>query len=358
VKRQLDRLQASGDTSSALYAALLEKSQQIATMQTLQTSNATVIRTAGTASQVQPRTVRNAAFGLALGLLLGLGLIFLVESLDTRIRSPEELAQQLKLPLLARLPEPPRKLRKRNRLIMIESPQSPAAEAVRVFATNLEFANLDHRASTFLFTSAAEDEGKSTSVANLAISFALSSRRVVLVDLDLRNPQQHRFFALRQQPGLSEVALGRCELTDALAAVPLFAAEGVPSEADGFDGDKTLEVLPCGALPPSAGEFVRSQALTDILDQLRDRAEFVLIDTPPALGAGDAIALSARADAVIVVSNLDKARRPMLDELHRTLQASPAPVLGLAVTGAELEYRYSYGPYSASTSSKDKQVTP
>ena len=112
VKRQLDRLEASGDTTSALHASLLEKSQQIATLQTLQTSNASVIRTAGTASQVQPRTLRNAAFGLALGLLLGLGLIFLVESLDTRIRSPEELAQQLRLPLLARLPEPPRKLRK------------------------------------------------------------------------------------------------------------------------------------------------------------------------------------------------------------------------------------------------------
>jgi hypothetical protein len=139
VKRELGRLRASGDTSSALYASLLEKSQLLATMQTLQTANASVIRTAGTASQVQPRTVRNAAFGLALGLLLGLGLIFLVESLDTRVRSPEEQAQRLRLPLLARLPEPPRKLRRKNRLIMIESPQSRAAEAFRVFATNVEF---------------------------------------------------------------------------------------------------------------------------------------------------------------------------------------------------------------------------
>ena len=231
MKRELNRLQASGDTSSALYASLLEKSQLLATMQTLQTSNASVIRTAGTASQTQPRTVRNAAFGLALGLLLGLGLIFLRESLDTRVRSAEELSQQLQLPLLARLPEPPRKLRKGNRLIMVDSPQSRAAEAFRVFATNVEFANLDHQARTFLFTSAAEDEGKSTSVANLAVAFALTGRRVVLVDLDLRNPQQHRFFALREQPGLTDVALGHCELTDALAAVPLFSVEGARSEA-------------------------------------------------------------------------------------------------------------------------------
>ena len=358
VKRQLARLQASGDTHSALYATLLEKSQQLTTMQTLQTSNASVIRTAGAASQTQPRTIRNAAFGLALGLLLGLGLIFLVESLDTRVRSADEQAEELRLPLLARLPEPPRRLRKKHRLVMVETPQSRIAEAFRVFATNIEFANLNHHAHTFLFTSAAEDEGKSTTVANLAVAFALAGRRVVLVDLDLRNPQQHRFFALREQPGLTEIALDRCELTDALAAVPLFSDGNAPAEADVFDGSRTLEVLPCGALPPSAGEFVRSQALADILDELHDRAEFVFIDSPPALGAGDAIALSARVDAVIVVSNLDKARRPMLDELHRTLLACPAPVLGLAVTGAELEYRYSYGPYSGSARSFDQQVTP
>src|SRR5207248_1374590 len=146
--------------------------------------------------------------------VLGIGLAFLWEALDTRVRSAEEIDERLKLPLLGRLPEPAKRLRMENRLAMVDEPTSAGAEAFRMLRTNVDFANLERGAKTIMVTSAVEGEGKSTTAANLAVAFARSGKRVVLIDLDLRRPFVDKFFTANGHPGVTQVALGMASLEE------------------------------------------------------------------------------------------------------------------------------------------------
>ena len=351
VQDRIDTLAATGDTQSALYASLIERDQQLQTMQALQTSNASLVREALSASKVQPRPARNAILGLMLGLVVGIGLAFLREALDTKVRTSDEVARKLDLPILARVPAPPRQLRNTNRLAMLADPDGQSAEPFRVLRTNVEFANLEVNAKTLMVTSALEEEGKSTTVANLAVSFARSGKRTILVDLDLRRPYQHKFFPLGRRPGLTDVALRHVSIEDALAPYPLTDGPSwsLRNRASGNGGSVTiagaLDVVGTGPLPPNPGEFLGSRFLDEILSQLAVRADLVLIDTAPLLSVGDALALSAKVDGILVVARIDRLRRPIVRELQRTLEASPAKPLGLIVTAADADESYGYGYY-------------
>ena len=221
---RLAELEAAGETGSALYASLDEKVQLLNTMAALQTSNAYLVEPADAADQISPRPVRTGLLALTLSLILGVGLAFLYETLDTRVRSAEEIATRLGLPLLARIPAPSRKISKKNRLVTIDDPNSANAEAFRILRTNLDFVDLDRQARMIMVTSAVEGEGKSTTAANLAVTLARSGRRVVLVDLDTRRPFLHVFFGVPGEEGLTRVALGHMQLETALHRVALTPA--------------------------------------------------------------------------------------------------------------------------------------
>lgn len=342
VEQRIRALRASGARNSPLYASLVESVQELRTLQVLEQSNALLVRTAGAAHQIQPRPLRNGILGAVLGLVVGLGLAFLIDALNTRIRSVSEVEERLELPLLGRLSEPSRNLRETNRLAMLVDPHASEAEGIHLLATNFEFVNLDREARTVLFTSASRDEGKSTTAANLAIALARTGKRVVLVDLDLRRPVLDSYFDLNGHPGLTHVLLGRTSLDEALALVPVVdERESNPS----FNGTTSglLEVLGAGRLPPNPAEFVRSHALNDILAQLQERADLVLVDAPPLLGLSDAMTLSAKVDALVVVTRLSALRRATLEELRRQLDSAPTVKLGFVVTGVSAEQDYGYG---------------
>jgi succinoglycan biosynthesis transport protein ExoP len=334
-----------------LIANLVEREQELRTLEALQVGNARVVRSAGAAAQVRPTPRRNAILGLALGLVVGIGLGFLREALDTRVRSAEEIAERLGLPLLARVPEPPRRLRSGAGLVMLTEPTGAQAEAFRVLRTNVEFAKLDREARTIMVTSPLEGEGKSTTVANLAVAYARAGKRAALVDLDVRRPSLDRFFRLGRLPGLTDVALGHVELEDAIAHVSV--ADGEPAARERAAGNGTasvdgaLDVLACGPLPPDAGEFVASGAVTEILQRLRERYELVLVDAPPLLHVGDAMTLAAKVDGLFLVSNFRQARRQILSEVRRILETLPALKLGVVVAAAQLEKgtAYAYADY-------------
>jgi capsular exopolysaccharide synthesis family protein len=338
VRRQMRGL----DTKGALYATLVDKLQELKTREALQTSSAILFRPADTGVKVQPRPLRSAAIGLILGILAALGLAFLWEALDTRVRTAESVAEHLGLSLLARLPAPPRRFAGQNRLLMLDEPNDEQAEAFRMLRTNVEFANLDRGARTIMVTSAVQGEGKSTTVSNLAVALARAGRHVVLVDLDLRRPSLHRFFDLGGRPGLTQVALGRATLEQAALRVDLDGQGGKLTQINGRVPG-TLEVLGTGPLPPNPGEFVGTRALADVLAQLSSRAHLVLIDAPPLLSLGDALALTARVDALFVVSRLKVVKKNLVDELKRVLETCRAHKLGFVVTGANSDDSYGYG---------------
>ncbi|MDP9261496.1 MAG: AAA family ATPase [Actinomycetota bacterium] len=355
VQHKLDQL---GEQHGSLYQSLIEKDQQLATMEALQTSNASLVKPAFNAAQVQPRPMRNGALGVVLGLALGIGLAFLWEALDTRVRDADEIAERLGLPLLSRLLDPGRRLRREGRLVMLAEPHGAGGEAFRMLRTNLEFVRVGHDVKTIMVTSAVEREGKSTTVANLAVALTHAGHRVALVDLDLRRPSLRQFFDLDdEQPGLAQVVLGQASLSDALAPVSVRDVVKVPFGAATAENENgavptrqvpsgqngSLRVLTTGPLPPNPGELAGSEALAAIIEELRAHFDVVLLDTPPLLQVGDAMALSRSVDGVVIVTRTKVVRRPMLNELRRLLEVSPALPLGFVVTEAESEDGYGYG---------------
>jgi polysaccharide biosynthesis transport protein len=357
VTRRISELKAAGQISYA--RSLVSKEQQLRTLKAIEDSNAVVARPADGTVKVQPTPKRYGVLGLALGVMLGIGLALIWDALDTRIRSADEITQRLGLPLLARLPAPTKQIQKIDGLVMLEHPTSVEAEAFRVLRTNLDFVNVERNAHSIMITSALEEEGKSTTVANLAIALARTGRRIVLVDLDLRRPYLDRFFKLDGRPGVTNVVLGHATLEEATARVPIPVLEQKGNAGEGNGHSPVggfLDVLPSGPIPPDAGEFVGTGAVAHILRELSHRYDVVLIDTPPILHVGDALTLASEVDALILVTRLPTVRRPILKELKRVLENCPGAKLGFALAGAHLEegYGYGYGYYYSSYSPRPR----
>jgi Mrp family chromosome partitioning ATPase/capsular polysaccharide biosynthesis protein len=350
---QIQQLETGRLKNPSLYADLLSKRQQLLTMEALQTGNTAVVRTADTAVQAQARPLRWAILGFGIGLILGVIAAFVVEALDTRVRSSEELTKQLDLPQLARIPAPPRVRRREPWIAMLSDPSGPQAEAIRVLRTNIEFVSLERDIRTLMITSAVSGEGKSTTAANLAIAFARVGKRVILVDLDLRSGSG---IGMRTQPGLTDVALGHVDLDAALTMVGVHEEPtSAGGEADGvYRGPGVLRFLPTGPVPPIAREFIRSHALAQTLDRLRRRADLVIVDAPALLAGSDAMALSALVDALVLVFRLNVVRRPLIDELKGVLGALRAPTLGYAVTGVAARSTHHVKPQTAGGLSPDE----
>ena len=358
VKARITGLRAQGvSLGSPAYATLLQNQTQLETVGKLLANNTQVLRPAQNAAKIRPRTRRNAILGLLLGGFLGVGLVFLAEALDKRVRSEREVEEALGLPLLGRIPKPDRRLTKAGSIVMLAEPRSIGAEPIRKLRTNIEFMNLERNARTIMVTSSVQREGKSTTIANLGVALARAGRRVVLVDLDLRRPFLNRFLMVPAAPGITDVVLGWLELADALRAVPIPAAQAragrrgdlrvaVPVTANSTNGhgsvDGVLNVLPAGTLPPNAGEFVGTEPVGKIIEALGKKFDYVLIDAPPLLAVGDALALSAAADAMFVLVRLNVVHRGMLKELARLLEGCPAEKLGYVLAGAEFGEGYGY----------------
>jgi Mrp family chromosome partitioning ATPase/capsular polysaccharide biosynthesis protein len=354
---RIEELRAEGPGNGKLIESLVEDEQRLRTMQALQTANATVLREASGAAQIQPRPKRAAALGIVLGLMLGVALAFGRKALDTRITSATEIGERLDLPLLARVPEPPRRYRSAKRLVMLSDRTGTDAEAFRILRTNLDFVNMDRGARSIMITSAVEEEGKSTTVSNLAIALTRAGRRVALVDLDLRRPSLATFFGLpKDTPGLTTVLLGRESLRNAMRPVlggPLDfgqpaarnGSENGQATPNGNPVEGSLSLLVAGPTPPDPGEFIATAHIGELLRRLADDYDVVLVDTPPLLSVGDAMVLSGSVDAAVVVARLGVVRRPTLEELRRALATCPTVKLGYVATGAQSEDGYGYGSY-------------
>lgn len=209
-----------------------------------------------------------------------------------------------------------------NSLITISNPRSPIAEAYRTLRTNLEFSNLDKTLRALLVTSAGAEEGKSTTLANLAVTIAQSGKRVILVDADLRRPTQHQIFTLKNNPGLTDMVRD-----DAMLAQPPLQDSGVAN----------LQILTSGQLPPNPAEILGSKRMSEILTALLEHADIVLFDAPPLLAVTDAAVLASKVDGVLLVVSAGKTKRESAKKAQAQLEKINARIIGVVVNNVQVE---------------------
>lgn len=337
---------------SSDYVILQQRLRDLQILAATATGNFRVLVPAAVpAEPAQPQPLRSAALGFGIGLLVGIGVAFLLEQFDTRLRRPEDVAEALGQPVLARIPRLSREQTKSPTLVTLAHPGDRVAEAFRLMRTNLAFMDVDGAVKSILVTSSLQGEGKSVTVANLAVTLALAGKRVVIVDADLRRPRQHRLFDLPNAVGASSVAVGEADLLAALRPVDLVSGNGdgtidFASWKTASDGPDRLWVLTSGPMPPNPGEIVASRRFAQILKTLRGEADFVLVDSPAMLAVGDTAALASEVDGLVFLVDMEKARRPVLQAAADQLYRLPCAMMGLAIRlqggghGDRYHYRY------------------
>jgi capsular exopolysaccharide synthesis family protein len=337
------------DTTSSPEATALANQQavlkeQLAQMQVsgaIDTGDVALVTPAQTpVSPSSPKPVRDALLGLAAGLALGLGAVFLRENLDDRLTSKEAAEHAGGAPVLAMTPLVTSWRRRKPLLVTVTETASPAAESYRSLRTSLQFARQGQQLRTVLLTSPGANEGKTSTLANLGVVFAQAGERVVLVSGDLRRPRIGEFFGLDEQAGLTSVLLGQHTLEETLLPVPGFGR---------------LTLLPAGPIPPNPAELLNSAGVQEILTRLRHHFDLVLIDSPPVLPVTDPAILARHADATLILAAMGQTSRADLHRAAEKLNQVNAKILGIVLnkvtrqTERNYGYTYSYQPYRTTT---------
>ena len=281
-------------------------------------------------SPVGPRGAQNVMLAAAIGLALSVCGAFLMEYIDDTVHSAEDVRKDLGLAVIGSIADIKGK-DYASKLMPIKQPRSPVAEAYRMLRTNLQFSDIDHPRRVLLMTSCGPLEGKSVTAANLSIVMAQSGKRVILVDADLRRPMQHKVFELEDAFGLTTILLNpSMPLDDVLQAT------SVPN----------LRVLTCGPIPPDPSELLSSKRMADVITTLRQEADIVIFDTPPALVVTDASALSTRADGVLLVVQAGRTRRTAAKQAKEALVAVGANIVGVVLNRLEVQHGSYYTYYT------------
>lgn len=282
---------------------------------------------------IGPRMLQNIVLASLIGLGLALAAIVLFELIDDTIKTTEDARKSLGLPVLgsvARFGSG----EYTDRLVTAAPEHARIAEAYRVLRTNLQFSGVGKSLHTVMVTSSKPKEGKSTTAANLAAVIAQSGKRVILVDADLRRPVQHLIYELDNQEGVTTA----------------FLDEGVQMERllkPVTTG--SLSVLTSGPIPHNPAELLDSQRMVEILNELKRKADYVVIDSPPMLSVADATILASRVDGVLLVVDAGFTRRGVAKRTKEALQGIGANVVGVVVNRAAVKsesdyyYDYSYG---------------
>jgi capsular exopolysaccharide synthesis family protein len=283
---------------------------------------------------VSPNKTLNVAIAFAAGLLLALGLAFLLDRLDQSIKSDEDLIERLGLIPIGHIVYVPTAKGKRSELVALDL-QSPSAEAFKALRTGVLFSTIDQQLKAIVITSPELGEGKSRTAANLAIALAQSGHKTLLIDADFRRPSQHRLFGKVRNVGLSNLIIKDISETDAIAAV-----EDVPN----------LWLLPSGPTPPNPSELLGSGQMRELMSDLWHQFSYVILDTPPVNAVTDAAILAASANATILIVELGRTTFPALKHAKQMLDRVNANTIGAVVNKVRASsgsYYYGYGNYGA-----------
>lgn len=272
----------------------------------------------------KPKVAQNMIIAVAVGLALGVGLAFLIEYLDTSVKTMQDIEAALGVPVLAVIP--------RDVAVLKDAPPDcPDAEGYRIMRTNIEFNRKSPDANTLTVVSGGVGEGKSTTLNNLAFTFAKGGYRTLIVDADLRRPSQHRFFGVSNERGLTDY------LTNDIPLEPLLVTTDV----------ENLMFLPSGRLPIDAAGILNSQRMIDLIQQVRGSFDMVFFDSPPILGVSDASVIASSVDLTLVVVQHRRFPRAMLQRVKQGLTNVGARIVGCVLNNTDIRHDEYYEYYTS-----------
>ena len=358
---QLARLTRDKNVSDQIYMMLMQRKEEAQLAQAIQVGNVSVADPAiRPLRPYKPNKKLYLTLGAVVGLMLGLGVAFLLEYMDNTFKTEEEVKRYLKLPLLGSVPfiksqpvleshpkaaalakhpdtieeaqrkaiaNPVRLSEQESRMLTRLSPRAPETEAYRMLTTNIQFAEVDEPIHTLLITSSAPGEGKTITATNLSVVMAQGGKKTLLVDTDLRKPTVHRLFRLEREPGLTDFLLGKVESQEIIKNSQV----------------ENLSVITSGATPPNAPQLLASQKMKDFIKELKEQFEIILFDSPPAIVVTDPAILGKELDAICLVVEAERTDKDAALKAKELLTTANANLLGVIFN--KIDVRKGYGYY-------------
>lgn len=290
------------------------------------------------ASPVSPNVTLNLVLGAVIGLIFGVGIAFFLEYLDTSVKSMEDVERFLQVPVLAVIPKDVGLLHKQNGM-------SPDAEAYRILRTNIEFNRKNPEDNSVTVVSGGAGEGKSTTLVNLAYVCAQGGYTTLMIDADLRRPRLHTFFDISNAVGLTNFLTTELMLEDVILQTPI----------------DNLYFMPSGILPADAAGVLNSRRMSELIQDVKQRFDLVLVDSPPILGVSDASVLASEVDLTIIVVQHRKLPRNMLMRVKQAVENVGGKVIGVVLNNVDLrsdsQYQY-YTSYYTYYAPAENQIIP
>jgi succinoglycan biosynthesis transport protein ExoP len=319
------------ETNKGIYQSLLERTKEIESMVGVSSSNIHIVNKAMLPIKpFKPKVKLNLLLALVVGLLGGVGIAFFLEYYTDTITNPDEISDRFRIPILGVAP-----LSKTDgypvEQTFINAPQSPLSEAIRSTKMSIQLAGTADQAKSFLLTSIKPSEGKTTMAANLALAFAGTGEKVILIDADMRKPKLHKFFQDQDDsfsPGLSRFL------------------SGVSSKGLVFkNGICNLCFIPAGPSPPNPVELLASDRFSLLIETLTRRFDRVIVDGPPYLGFADSLVISRHVGGVVLVSSMGETTRDAIRHFKKSILNSQGKILGCVINKVDASRRFGYQPY-------------
>ncbi len=343
---EVSRLQTMLSQYQNSYATLLNSYEDLRVAEARTSNSVSLVEPATVpAAPINSRTFTNTLLAAVVGAMLAVGLAFLIDYLDDTVKSPDDVREAFDLTTMGVIGRfEPKTNEPKTAMPVTSAPRSPTAEAFRSLRTNIQFASIDKQIRTLLITSASPGEGKTTIALNLAASLAQAGQSVALLDCDLRRPSIHRWLGMPNSMGLSNAALQAGKLNGNLQSTAI----------------ENLKALTSGPLPPNPSELLGSERVARILEELKQQADIVIIDSPPTLVVTDPAVLAKRVDAVLLVVETGATRRDTVEQALESLQQVGANVVGVVLNKLSVKrgghYRYQYYHYYYHYSAKGEKV--
>lgn len=366
IQYEMNRLSREKLVAEKMYLLLYEQYQQAKIEEVKRDIDIQVFEKASAPkTPISPNRPNIIIISLILGTFAGVGLTIVLEEMEETIRTSDDVKNFLNLPVLGSVPYSTETI---NKLITDVPLKSPIAEAYRRLSFFTQLFCLDPPVKSLLVTSSKSDEGKSTTLSNLAISMAQEGTKVLIVDSDLRRPMLHRMFGVDNSLGISSILSG--ELEAQIAVSDLSMSGNLPK--DSFmevvvdrliqpTSIKGLSIIPSGPLPANSIELIRSEKMLSFLRCIEKKADIVIFDSPPAIHVIDSVVLAQILDGVLFVINSGRITKTEAIQVKYMIESTKTPIIGVTLNNIEASspdyyYYYYYGGYGYGSRQRRKRV--